>query len=293
MARPISAIYLKRSHLFRIPLNMFTRPHWYGARNFPAEGGFIVAANHVAKLDSMSILHFMVGQGIAGKILVKEELLDAPIIGKMLKEVGMIPVKRAGDGGEDSLAAATEALKNGEVIIIFPEGTLTRDPDEWPMKAKTGVARLALRTGVPVIPVGQWGMSKILPRYSKNLRLLPRQDIWVSAGQPVDLSEWMGKEENHESLTEATAAIMRGITSQLELLRGEKAPAKIFDRDKDEELSKAELGKISQNRALEWRQAGPQKQDELEARLKSRDLMLARPAGTVHRKDRGGEASLA
>lgn len=293
MKRPFSASYRRWANFFRIPMNMFTRPHWYGAHNLPAEGGFIVAANHVAKLDSMSILHFLVGQGIAGKILVKSELLDAPVIGPILKEVKMIPVSRSGDGGEDSLAEAVKAIEAGEVVVIFPEGTLTRDPEEWPMKGKTGVARLALRTGAPVIPAGQWGMSKILPRYSKHLRLLPRQDVWVSAGAPVDLSQWLGKEEDHEVLTQATAAIMKGITSELELLRGETAPEKIFDRSKDEELPKSELGRLSETRALEWRREASTKQNEIEARLKGKGLMLGRPHGTSPLKEREGEGDLA
>lgn len=246
MSRPIPVLYKLDTLILRLPMNWFTRPHWRGARFFPKEGGFIVAANHVCGLDSMSLLHFLVGQGLPAKILVKEELLHAPIIGPMLRGAGMIPVVRDKDKAADSLEHAARALEEGEVVCIFPEGTLTRQEDEWPMKAKTGVARLALRTGAPVIPVAQWGMGKIMPRYSKRIQLLPRQDVWVSAGPAVDLSAWAGQQDDHEALTQATAKVMADITGLLEQIRGEKAPLPVFDRDEHPELPKSRLAEISQ-----------------------------------------------
>jgi 1-acyl-sn-glycerol-3-phosphate acyltransferase len=97
------------------------------------------------------------------------------------------------------------------------------------MAAKTGVARLALLSGAPVIPIAQWGAQEILDSYrAPGLHLLPRHTMTVVAGPPVDLSRWQGKELTSEVLRGATAAVMRAITEQLEQIRGEQAPAEPF-----------------------------------------------------------------
>jgi 1-acyl-sn-glycerol-3-phosphate acyltransferase len=115
------------------------------------------------------------------------------------------------------------------MLGVYPEGTLTRDPDMWPMVAKTGCARLALETNTPVIPIAQWGSQLVVPNYSKMPRLFPRKTIIIRVGQPVDLSQWKGKHEDPVALKEATAKIMREITVLLEDIRGEKRPEVIFD----------------------------------------------------------------
>jgi len=115
---------------------------------------------------------------------------------------------------------------------VFPEGTLTRDPDLWPMVGKTGAARLALSSGVPVIPVAQWGPQLILPQYSKRLHPFPRKKVSIHAGPPVDLSDLRGRPQDSAVLTEATERIMAAITALLEEIRGEKAPAVRYDMRK-------------------------------------------------------------
>src|SRR5690606_31335223 len=125
---------------------------------------------------------------------------------------------------------AEEALREGACVVVYPEGTVTRDPDLWPMVGKTGVARLALATGVPVIPVAHWGAQELLP-YGKETRprLLPRKTFRVLVGPPVDLSKYQGQPIRGTVLREATADIMAAITRQLEELRGEKAPDTPYD----------------------------------------------------------------
>ena len=115
------------------------------------------------------------------------------------------------------------------MLGVYPEGTLTRDPDMWPMVAKTGCARLALLTNTPVIPIAQWGSQLVVPNYTKKLSLFPRKTIIIRAGKPVDLSKWYGKSDDPQALIEATAAIMRAITDLLEEIRGQKRPQVIFD----------------------------------------------------------------
>ena len=115
------------------------------------------------------------------------------------------------------------------MLGVYPEGTLTRDLNHWPMVAKTGLARLALTTNTPVIPVAQWGSQVLMPTYSKKIKLFPRTRIKIVAGKPVDLSPWYGKGDDPQALIEATAQVMREITTLLEEIRGEKRPEVIFD----------------------------------------------------------------
>jgi 1-acyl-sn-glycerol-3-phosphate acyltransferase len=127
------------------------------------------------------------------------------------------------------LKEAEEALADGAAVIIYPEATATRDPDLWPMVAKTGVARLALATGAPVIPVAHWGTQDILPYGSKKVRLFPRKTVRTVAGPPVDLSQWAGQRMSATTLRDATAAIMREVTALVAQLREEQPPAVPFD----------------------------------------------------------------
>jgi 1-acyl-sn-glycerol-3-phosphate acyltransferase len=114
-------------------------------------------------------------------------------------------------------------------VIVYPEGTITRDPDLWPMIGRTGVARIALETGCPVIPCAQWGAHELLPPYSKRPHLLPRKVNRVRAGPPVDLADLQGKPVTSEVLRLATDRIMSAIAEQLGELRGQPAPATRFD----------------------------------------------------------------
>ena len=106
------------------------------------------------------------------------------------------------------LKEAEKRLAEGAAVIFYPEGTATRDPELWPMVAKTGVARLALTSGAPVIPIAHWGTQDILPYGSKKVKLFPRKTVRTVAGEPVDLSEWAGKHTSAKALRAATAAIM-------------------------------------------------------------------------------------
>jgi len=124
---------------------------------------------------------------------------------------------------------AERGLAHGECLIFYPEGTATRDPDLWPMVAKTGVARLALGTGVPVIPVAGWGTQHILPYGTKKLRVMPRHTVKMLAGPPVDLSRYQGEPLSRDVLRAATNTIMADITALLAQLRGETPPQSPYD----------------------------------------------------------------
>jgi 1-acyl-sn-glycerol-3-phosphate acyltransferase len=156
-------------------------------------------------------------------------LFKLPIIGRVLLGAGQIPVERETSNASNSLQHAIAFLKAGHLLGVYPEGTLTRDQNYWPMKAKTGIARLAILTQVPVIPCAQWGAQKILPAYSKKPKFFPRTKVQVIAGKPLDFSKWQGRAEDPIALEEATAYVMQAVTNLLESLRDESAPAEVFD----------------------------------------------------------------
>lgn len=207
----------------------FTIKDWRGGQNLPAEGGFVVVTNHISHLDPFTFGHFMYDHGFLPRFLTKEGVFRAPVIGKVVSGAKQIPVYRETVDAGASYAAAVEAVDRGECVAIYPEGTLTRDPNLWPMRGKTGAARIALATGCPVIPVVQWGAQEILPPYTHRPHLLPRHVSHVWAGPAVDLSSWQGKPVSGRVVTEATAAVMTSLTRMLEQIRGEQAPATVWD----------------------------------------------------------------
>jgi 1-acyl-sn-glycerol-3-phosphate acyltransferase len=185
-------------------------------------------------VDPLLFTHFLYDNGRAVRYLGKASLFKMPIIGRVLLGAGQIPVERESSVASHSLQHAIAFLKSGHLLGVYPEGTLTRDANYWPMKAKTGIARLAILTQVPVIPCAQWGAQEILPAYSKKPKLFPRTKVVVVAGAPLDFSKWYGRAEDPVALEEATAYVMSAITRLLEEIRGEKAPAEIFDPRKSE-----------------------------------------------------------
>lgn len=205
---------------------------WQGTEHLPTSGGYLAVANHMTNLDPLTFAHYLYDSSRPPRILAKASLWKVPVLKGVLVRTGMIPVHRGTAGAASSLAEAVRQLESGECVAVFPEGTLTRDPDLWPMVGKTGAARLALSSGVPVIPVAQWGPQLILPQYSKRLHPFPRKKISVHAGPPVDLSDLLGRPQDAVVLTEATERIMAAITSLLEEIRGEQAPAVRYDMRK-------------------------------------------------------------
>ncbi len=137
---------------------------------------------------------------------------------------GQIPVYRNSVAAADAFRSAVDGVRAGKVVAIFPEGTITRDPDLWPMRGKTGAARVALETRCPLIPVAQWGAQEILSPYGHRPSLFPRKTIRVLAGPPVDLDDLYGRPIDATVLREATDRLMDRITELLEQVRGETRP---------------------------------------------------------------------
>ena len=220
--------YRNVARVLRPILLAVTRRDWRGTEHLPTEGGFIAAANHMTNVDPLTFAHFLYDNGVAPKILAKASLFTVPVLGPVLRATGQIAVHRNSAAAGQSLQAAVDALAAGECVAVFPEGTLTREPDLWPMAGKTGVARLALTTRAPVIPIAQWGPQDLLGRYSKVLRPIPRKLVTVVAGPPVDLSDLYGRPQDSATLREATERVMTAITGLLEDIRGGTAPAERY-----------------------------------------------------------------
>jgi 1-acyl-sn-glycerol-3-phosphate acyltransferase len=200
-----------------------------GIEKLPREGRAIVASNHLSYADVLVLTDMLYTNGRAPRYLGKSGIFKVPVIGKILLAAGQIPVERESSDARKAVDHAKILLEQGHLLGVYPEGTLTRDEDLWPMVGKTGCARLALATDTQVIPIAQWGSQKILPRYTNRIYLFPRKTIEMRIGTPVDLSRWKGKDEDPQALVEATAEIMRAITELLEEIRGEKRTPVIFD----------------------------------------------------------------
>ena len=212
-------------------LRMFTKRHWRGVENIPREGGIIVVANHVSEVDPLMVGEFLYDAGRPPRFLAKKELFRKAPLKWVFEGAQQIPVDRRSGDAAQALSAAVEALHRGECIFIYPEGSATRDPALWPMKARTGAARLALLSGAPVIPVAQWGPQRVLAYKARKPHLLPRTQISVLAGPPVDLSSYAGKPVTAQLLRDATTTIMRAVTGLLEQLRDEQAPKEFYDAE--------------------------------------------------------------
>ena len=212
-------------------LNLIVKRDWRGGEKLPKSGPAIVVCNHISYLDPLTFSHFLYNNG-APRYLGKESVFKIPIIGFIIKSAGQIPVKRESRDAIQGYEHAIAVLKAGHLLGVYPEGTLSRDPELWPMKGKTGVARLALQTGVPVYPCASWGPEKVIPPYGKRIKLFPRTKVTVLMGEPVDLSKWKGKSADSVAVEEATEAIMDEITRLLVEIRGEPAPAVRFDPKK-------------------------------------------------------------
>lgn len=222
--------YRSIAFVARFLMQVFTRRDWRHGEKLDLPGGIIVCANHISNFDPLALAHFLHDNGRPPRFLGKAQLFAVPLIGRMIRAAGQIPVHRGTAAAADALRDAEQALAAGEAVVVYPEGTLTYDPGLWPMTGATGAARLALISQAPIVPVAQWGAQNVIPRWSKGLFLLQRHRMHVIAGDPVDLSDLQDRPLDAALLNEATMRIMRAITDLLEQLRGEPAPAVMWDR---------------------------------------------------------------
>ena len=206
-----------------------TRQRWIGGENIPVTGGCVVVLNHVSHVDPLTAAHLLYDHGRLPRYLAKAGLFRNRALGLLLRSAGQIPVERMTRDAATAYQAAVEAVRAGECVVVYPEGTITRDPDLWPMVGKTGAARIALATGCPVIPVGQWGPQDLLAPYAHKPDLFPRTLITMKVGPRVPLQDLVGGTVDAARIASATERIMDAITGLVADLRGEPAPAERFD----------------------------------------------------------------
>jgi 1-acyl-sn-glycerol-3-phosphate acyltransferase len=206
-----------------------TRRDWVDGHKIPATGGCVVVVNHISHVDPLTLAHLLYDHGRLVRYLAKDALFKVPVIGAICRDSGQIPVTRLSADAAKAYDAAVAAVNRGELIGVYPEGTITRDPDGWPMRGKTGAARIALSTGCPVIPIGQWGAQEVLPAYTARLHVVPPRTVHYKVGDPVDLDDLRGRPQTAEVLREATDRIMAAITTLVADLRGEQPPERPFD----------------------------------------------------------------
>lgn len=201
-----------------------------GGDNLPKTGPFIVAPCHYSAIDPVVMGIGVWKSGRSPRFMAKESLFRVPVLGSILTSLGQIPVDRSGQQRAlGPMKAAKTLAESGGGIIIYPEGSLTRDPDMWPMRGKTGAVRMALDTGMPLIPAAHWGTQVLMPRYSGKIRFFPRTPITVLFGKPIDLSPFQGKTVDQKLLVHATDILMSAIADLQGQLRGETPPATRWD----------------------------------------------------------------
>ena len=206
-----------------------TKHQWVDGEKLPADGGVVLAANHVSHVDPLTFAHLVHDHGRLPRYLAKAGLFDVFFVGTILRATGQIPVYRMSADASRAFSAAVDAVGRGQLVVVYPEGTLTRQPELWPMTGKTGAAHIALAAGVDVVPVAQWGAQDILWPYDKRPHLFPRRTVHAKVGDPVDLDDLREQEITPAILHEATGRIMDAITVLLEDIRGESAPPERFD----------------------------------------------------------------
>ena len=203
---------------------IWTRRTWRGAEHLPREGGIIIVPNHISHADPLVAAHFIYDAGRWPQYLGKASVFRVPVIGWILHRCRQIPVERGTVEAVKSLDKLVAALNEGGAVVIYPEGTTTREPDLWPMKGKTGAARLALATGAPVIPVAMWGPEKMFDPRTARFNLRPRIPVTVVAGPPIDLSRWAGATPTRAILEEMTDTIMLRLRDLVAEIRGGTPP---------------------------------------------------------------------
>ena len=199
-----------------------------GLDRLPAEGPVLLVLNHVSHLDPVYDAVTVHRAGRLPRFLAKNTLWNVPVLRSVLVNVEQIPVFRGTADASKSLEQAHKALREDKVILIYPDGTITKDPDGWPMMPKPGVARLALENDIPVVPVARWGTRDVYDHYKKKFRPFPRKQVTYKFGEPIDLSVYRDKEIDNHLLREVTDLTMRRVRELLGEVREQQPPEEFY-----------------------------------------------------------------
>jgi 1-acyl-sn-glycerol-3-phosphate acyltransferase len=228
--KPKAGFWIRLCVAILYPLDgLLFRIRWRHLDRMPAPGtgGVIIALNHVSQIDTVLMARLVWQSGRVPRFMIKAGVFGWPVVGTIVRGAGQIPVYRGTSDASTSLGEAVAALERGEAVVIYPEGTTTKDPANWPMIAKTGIARLVLLSPeTAVVPVGQWGAHR--RRRFDATRLVRRRVASASVGEPLDLSKYRGAEFNAENLREITDTIMTAVQDEVAALRGEEPPGEFY-----------------------------------------------------------------
>jgi len=224
---PKAGFWIRLCVVIIYPLcGLLFRIRWRHLDRMPATGGVIVVINHVSHIDTLLMARLIWQTGRVPRFMIKSGVFEKPVLGMIMRGSKQIPVARGTADAAKSLDAAVEELRAGEAVIIYPEGTITRDPDQWPMQAKSGIARLILAAPeIPVVPIGQWGAQKLL---GSRRAWFTRRRVAASLGEPLDMSHHAGQPITIEALRSVTDQIMRAVRDEVAALRGMPAPDAFF-----------------------------------------------------------------
>lgn len=212
-------------------LALLTRREYRCLDRLPHEGGYLVVANHLCSFDAIPTGDLFLGAGISPHVAAKHTLWKVPILRTLLDYMGHVPIHRGAHQADQIVQDCAGIIESGQMLLIFPEGTTTHDPHYWPMTGKLGAARIALRTRCPVIPLAQWGNQFFLPRYSFIPRIWRRPRLQLRFLEPIDYSDLI--EESETNAVELTERIMSALRAGVAQLRGEEAPATVYDMHTD------------------------------------------------------------
>ncbi|MCE7007828.1 1-acyl-sn-glycerol-3-phosphate acyltransferase [Kibdelosporangium philippinense] len=233
--REKDGVWVKIAAAVFYPITWLGKRVTRGTERIPRQGGAILVFNHISHLDPVVDAVFVHRNKRVPRFLAKDSLFRIPVAGKIIGGAGTIPVYRGTANAADSLRAANEALSEGKLVCIYPEGTISKDPDGWPMRSFPGVARLALANDVPVLPIARWGTSQIWNGYTKKFTPFPRKTVTTYVGEPVDLSQFRGEDPpSNTTLMRVTELIMNDVKTLLAEIRDEKAPNSFFNPKKAE-----------------------------------------------------------
>lgn len=210
-------------------MTVSTKHDYQGGEYLDASpGGIVVAPNHLSWFDPIVISHALWVNDRPPRFLAKEAIFRVPIIGRIVDGAGQIRVYRESRDAALAVRDAVTAVQSGECVVIYPEGTITRDPNLWPMTAKSGAVRVALESGCPLIPMAQWGAHRVMRPYAREFKILPRKTMSARFGPPIDLDDLRGKPITAQVLAAGNVRLMAAITELLEGIREESAPNERF-----------------------------------------------------------------
>jgi 1-acyl-sn-glycerol-3-phosphate acyltransferase len=192
--------------MIRPPVALWFNWRFEGLEHIPREGAVLVACNHISYFDPLAHGYMLVKAHRRPRYLAKSELYGNPALRSLLRGTRQIPVER-GSGSAAPVEAAREALKDGEVVMVYPEATTTTNADFSPMRGKTGIARLTLTAEVPVLPIAVWGSQHVWQRGGRQSLKFGRP-IWLKAGPPMDFSQFENQQDDPEALRAVTDMVM-------------------------------------------------------------------------------------